>query len=276
MENTSEWCEIFHDVAATTDCTNRKPTANDFAEACEVWTNIELCLCTTCAKTETGDDFIEHQQRTDAIAFSTKSFKESLCWCNNTHVCGNWFNEYSCNIVIKFWNNVVWHDPRVCHCFFRHASGTRKSQCCKATATSGEQCISCAVEVSVECHDALTACCTARKTHCSTCCFSAAIHKAHPLTGRNSFTDCFGQLHFTRSWCTVRRAVSCCRTNCFRHLRMCMTKNDCAITLHQVNEVRTFDVPHACAFSARHDVWIATNGLKRANGRVHSAWDCLC
>jgi hypothetical protein len=57
-----------HDVAPAGVGGDRQPAADDLAEAREVGADTEGCLCATGSEAEAGDDLVEHEERTGAVA----------------------------------------------------------------------------------------------------------------------------------------------------------------------------------------------------------------
>jgi hypothetical protein len=139
----------------TTDRSDGEPATDDFSKGGEIWLHPISLLRTTWAKSETRNDLIENEHRSDTVALCTKPFEESGNWLDNTHVRRNWFDNDRCNCFIKLWHNVVGHHHRFAHGTCRYASGSRKTESGDATSTRCEQGIGCAMKISVEDHDSV-------------------------------------------------------------------------------------------------------------------------
>ena len=121
------------------------------------------------------------------------------------------------------------------------------------------------MEVSVKCHDFFSAGCTAGKTHSGAGCFGAAVHETHSLAAWYSLANSFGKFHFSWGWRAKRCAVAGGGHKRRRDCAVCMTQNDRAITLYEVDISTALDIKNMSTFAAGNDVWLASNGFKRTN-----------
>ena len=125
------------------------------------------------------------------------------------------------------------------------------------------------MKVSGKSNNDFSASCTACKAHRRACGFSSTIHESYLLATSHSRTNCFGKFHFAWRRCTVRRAICCCLLNCRSNRRMCMAKNNCAVALHKIDVLLTFNIPNVGTISARNNVRRTTYRLKRTYGTIH-------
>ena len=76
VEHRAERRQVLHEVDPPADRADRQATADHLAEAREVGPDVVLRLRAARPDPEAGDDLVEDQQRTDAVAFGTETVEE--------------------------------------------------------------------------------------------------------------------------------------------------------------------------------------------------------
>ncbi|MNI45549.1 hypothetical protein D3C73_999800 [compost metagenome] len=201
-----------HDLPAAPVSADRKPAADDFAEAGQIRFNAEQPLRTAPAHTETGHHLIKDQQRAVACRYLAQTFKEAGLRQHYAHISGNRLDDYGGNLIaVPFKSKlgpfqvIVRHSNRVHRYTFRHPRAVRQTQRGYAGASLDQEAVSMAVVRAFELEDFAAAGISSGQTDSTHGSFSTRVDHPHDVDRRHAFHDSFSHLGLQQS----RRPEAC-------------------------------------------------------------------
>ena len=277
--------ELFHDLAAGTECRHGHAAADDLAHHGDVGRKAFDFLGVQALGAAQGDakarhDLVIDQQRAMLAGQLADATGEVHRGAHKVHIAGNRLHDDAGNVAAHLGKGlfelsnvvVLQHDGVLGH-IGRHTGRGRGAEGGQTRAGLDQQRIRMAVVAAVELDDLVAAGVAARQAQRAHAGFGAGADQAHHVHAGHEGADLLGQHHFTFGGCAKAEAFEHGGLHGLDHFGVAVAQDHGAPAADVVSELLIVLVPEIGALGALHKARRAAHGGESAHGRVHAARD---